>query len=172
MATEGASLIEADTSGTAFHSGNDVDFNELCLIRLKFDVEKLHSFSDWPSLVILNCYMCGEEIESVNSSVEHAREFHPDTYNVEKPNPCSVCPKTFSKLHHLYQHIWHHLHLVYPDQIPMACPLSETSTVNNKVRKKRSKLEEVSFETLFIHFVFDYLYGAFQFKLTFWDFMT
>jgi hypothetical protein len=41
MATEEASLIEAVTSGTAFQPRNNEDFNELGLIRLKIEAEKL-----------------------------------------------------------------------------------------------------------------------------------
>ena len=41
MATEEASLIEAVTSGTAFQPRNNEDFNQLGLIRLKIEAEKL-----------------------------------------------------------------------------------------------------------------------------------
>ena len=41
MATEEASLIEAVTSGTAFQPRNNEDFNQLGLIRLKIEAEKI-----------------------------------------------------------------------------------------------------------------------------------
>ena len=99
--------------------------------------------SDWPNQVIFNCYMCGEEIESINDSLDHARDFHPDTYNVGKPASCSVCPKTFSKIDQLYQHIWRHLNQMYPDQIPET--MIDSDVLGHRKRKKRVKSDQVSF---------------------------
>ena len=86
--------------------------------------------------------MCGEEIESVNDSVDHARDFHPDTYNVGKPASCSVCPKTFSKIEQLHQHIWRHLNEMYPDIIPET--MIDSDVLGHRKRKKRVKSDQVS----------------------------
>ena len=87
--------------------------------------------------------MCGEEIESINDSLDHARDFHPDTYNLGKPASCSVCPKTFSKIDQLYQHIWRHLIQMYPDQIPET--MIDSDVLGHRKRKKRVKSDQVSF---------------------------
>ena len=102
--------------------------------------------SDWPNNVILNCYICGEEIESVNNCLDHAREFHPDTYNAGKPASCSICPKTFGKVDQLHKHIWSHLYQTYGKQIPETFPVIDFEMLDQsqKKKKKRAKSDQVS----------------------------
>ena len=118
---------------------------------MKIEVEELHTCSDWPNQVIINCYMCSEEIESIDSSLDHARDLHPDTYNVEKPASCLICPQTFNRNDELHQHVWRHLSQMYPNQIPQTRPLIESSMVSCMTRrKKRVKSEQVSCQSIHI----------------------
>ena len=95
--------------------------------------------------------MCSEEIESIDSSLDHARDLHPDTYNVEKPASCLICPQTFNRNDELHQHVWRHLSQMYPNQIPQTRPLIESSMVSCMTRrKKRVKSEQVSCQSIHI----------------------
>lgn len=48
---------------------------------------------NWPNLLVINCYLCGQEYDGVENSVDHIRNDHGDSYNADKQFPCAGMSK-------------------------------------------------------------------------------
>lgn len=120
MANTGHSASEAMASDMPSQDDLGGDLDEAVLIRLKIDTEAFVKDANWSDQVIINCYICGEELVSVDTCLEHVKQVHYDMFAPES-KPCLVCSKVYDKQDKYLNHVWKHVSNVYP-QVPVSPP--------------------------------------------------
>ena len=78
-----------EPSKQSLERGARLPIEAVHLLRIKSDQVAFSDNPDWPGLVILNCYLCSQELDGLETSIDHIQNVHVDSYNLEKEFPCA-----------------------------------------------------------------------------------
>ena len=140
MANSGHSGSEVTASDMPGQDDLGDDLDEAVLIRLKIDTETFIKDVNWFNQVVINCYICGEELVTVDTCLDHAKEVHYDVFD-PKSIPCLVCSKVYDKQDKYLSHVWKHLSNVYP-QVPVSPPSAKRSSKRASAVKLEQNYDE------------------------------
>ena len=61
----------------------------------------------------MTCRVCEKKCDGFHMAASHMKHIHP-VENNEQETGCPICPKTFTKIDHLKNHVWRHVNRVFP----------------------------------------------------------